>query len=87
MPAFASTCWPERTTASLTIRAVPEAVVARVKSAARRNGRSMEQELRHLLQTAYADKETTLARLRSLWPPATEVTTADVRDWREQGRP
>lgn len=72
---------------NLTIRGVPEAVVARVKSSAQRNGRSMEQELRHLLETTYADKESTLARMRALWPPASAVTPEDVRGWRESGRP
>ncbi len=73
--------------ANLTIRSVPEAVVARVKTAAQRNGRSMEQELRHLLETTYADKESTLTRMRALWPRTTEVTPEDVREWRDAGRP
>ncbi len=41
--------------ASLTIRNLPSALVQRIKAAARAAGRSMEQELRELLQATFGD--------------------------------
>jgi plasmid stability protein len=72
---------------SLTIRAVPEAVVARVKAAAARHGVSMEQELRGMLERTYADKGETLRLLRALWPERAEVSPATLKQWRDEGRP
>ena len=43
--------------ATLTIRNVPDDVVARIERVATKNGRTMEQEVRELLITQYSSKE------------------------------
>jgi plasmid stability protein len=73
--------------ATLTICHVPEAVIDRLKAAAKHKGHSMEQEVRELLATRYAARTEITARIRQRWdtfPPASE---ADLRAWRQTGRP
>ena len=55
--------------ATLTIRHVPEAVVERLKAAAKRKGYSMEQEVRELLAMRYAARTEIMARTHSLHQP------------------
>lgn len=72
--------------ATLTIRNVPDDVVDRIKSAAARRGRSMEEEVRRLLAERFAARDATIARIRSRWPDLPRVTSADVDRWIEIGR-
>ncbi len=72
--------------ASLTVRDVPQAIVERLKAAAQRHQRSMSEELRHLLQTTYADRPTLVAAVRASWDTQPSATTAEIRQWREEGR-
>jgi plasmid stability protein len=53
--------------ATFTIRHVPEAVVERLKAAAKRHGRSMEQEVRALLELRYTARPEMTARIRERW--------------------
>ncbi len=72
--------------ATLTIRNVPDEVVARVKKAAANKGHSMEQELRELLKTRYPSKEAAIASMRESWKtmPTTPRERADK--WLEDTR-
>lgn len=47
----------------------------------------MQQELRELPQTTYANRHAALVHMRSLWPATTDVTADDVARWRTEGRP
>ena len=71
---------------TLTIRNVPDAVVERIKAAARQSGVSMEQELRDLLQRRYAHRSEILSRVRDRWPALPETTPDEVERWRDSGR-
>lgn len=71
--------------ATLTIRNLPEELVERLKSAARENGRSMEQEVRTLLQRRYASRGQVLRRIRERWEGLPAVTPEEAERWR--GKP
>lgn len=72
--------------ATLTIRNLSDELIQRVKTAAEHNHRSMEQEVRELLQRRYADKEQVLARLRERWEQLPSASPDEVERWREEGR-
>ncbi|WP_263078321.1 stabilization protein [Endozoicomonas sp. Mp262] len=50
--------------ATLTIRNLPDELVERLKLKASAAGRSMEQEVRELLEASYPEKQDTLDRIR-----------------------
>ena len=72
--------------ATLTIRNLPDETVERLKSIAKVHGRSMEQELRTLIESRYAPREAVLARIRGRWSSLPSVSDADVEDWINEGR-
>lgn len=72
--------------ATITIRNLPDDVVERLKAAAERNGRSMEQELRALIQERYMSKAEALKRIRSRWSALPETKADEVSRWRGLGR-
>jgi plasmid stability protein len=72
--------------ATITIRGLPDEIVERVKAAAERNRRSMEQELRELIADRYARRETVLARVSRRWRELPDLTAEEVDDWIETGR-
>jgi plasmid stability protein len=53
--------------ATITIRNIPDEVVEMIKNRARRNGRSMEQEVRSILSGVAHDRERARKRIESLW--------------------
>jgi hypothetical protein len=67
--------------ASLTIRSIPDEIVERIREVARERGRSMEQEVRDLLQERYADRSTVLQRMRDRWSRMPESSVAEVDAW------
>ena len=71
---------------TLTIRNVPEDVVARLKRAAANNGRSMEQEVRELLNTRYPSKEAAIASMRESWKTMPPTPKEQVDKWLEDTR-
>jgi len=71
---------------TLTIRNLPDDLVGRVKASAASHGRSMEQELRDLLQTRYAPRSEVLRRIRSRWKDLPATDAQEVAAWREEGR-
>lgn len=72
--------------ATLTIRNVPEEVVARLKKVAANNGRSMEQELRELLKTKYPSRAEVLDRVERRWETLPPVSAEEINQWITEAR-
>jgi len=53
--------------ATITVRNIPGEVIAMIKNRARRNKRSMEQEVRTILSEVVLDRERAMKRIESLW--------------------
>jgi len=64
---------------TLTIRNVPAKTVRALKALAKRNGHSMEQELREMLKRK-VDREAVLAKIEAAWANQTRPTTAEEID-------
>ncbi len=72
---------------TLTIRNLPMEVVERLKTLAKRNGRSMEQEAREILGQRLAARSELLSEMRSRWDDiAVPPSAAEVSGWIEGGR-
>jgi antitoxin FitA len=71
---------------SVTIRNLPDRVVAEIKAAAALHGRSLESELRELLQRRYRSREEVLTLVRERWNGLPRVTAKQVDAWIEAGR-
>jgi len=71
---------------TLTIRKVPRAVVERLRKAAAQSGRSMEQEVRDLLQQRYARRQDLLKAIRRSWSDLPPSSAKEVARWIETGR-
>ena len=73
---------------TLTIRNVPADTVASLKALAKRNGRSMEQEVRDLLDGYTAERQSVLRQLSERWVRQTRrPTAAEIDGWMAIGRP
>lgn len=72
--------------ASVTIRRLPEDLIARIKAAAAAHGRSLEQELRDTLAARYATRQQVLETVRERWERLPEVSAADIDAWLDRGR-
>lgn len=72
---------------AITIRNLPDELVDRLKEAAEAHNRSMEQEVRELLEQRYAPKGEVLSRVRERWEELPETAPEEVDQWREEGRP
>ena len=72
--------------ATLTIRNLDEAMVERLKGAAARRGRSMEQEVRELLEQRYADRQEVLARIEESWRQHPKASREEIASWIAEGR-
>jgi plasmid stability protein len=74
--------------ATLTIRHVPSKVVKSLKSLARRNRRSMEQEVRVVLEQHVGDRRALLDEIEQSWARQTRRPKAhEVDAWIQVGRP
>lgn len=73
--------------ATLTIRNLPDELVERLKLKAKAANRSMEQEVRELLETHYPKKPDTLGRIRNRWSQLPETHHEEMDEWRDEGRP
>ena len=73
--------------ATLTIRNVPALVVQALKRIAKQNNRSMEQEVRLLLEEKTVDRESVLLRIRE-WRQhlLRHAAPAEIDAWVEEGR-
>ena len=73
--------------ATLTIRNVPTKVVKSLKSLARRNRRSMEQEVRAVLEQHVGDRLALLDEIERSWARQTRRPKAhEVDSWIQMGR-
>lgn len=72
---------------TLTIRNVPPAVVRSLKALARRRRRSMEQEVRELLEAHVSERLSVLGQIEASWNRQTRrPTAAEVDSWIAAGR-
>lgn len=72
---------------TLTIRNVPTKVVRSLKALARRRRRSMEQEVRELLEAHVAERRSVLEQIAAGWARQTRrPTAAEVDTWIGVGR-
>jgi plasmid stability protein len=73
---------------TITVRNVPTEVVQSLKALAKRHNRSMEQEVRELLEGYVAEREAILDQIEAGWQAQTRRPTADEIDaWLAVGRP
>lgn len=72
--------------ATLTIRNVPDDVVGRLKEAAERKQRSMEQEVRELLNQRYPERQGLFSSIRDRWGRFPAPRAEQVEEWIEKGR-
>jgi len=73
--------------ATLTIRNVPDKVTKSLKTLARRNHRSMEQEVRELINEHVGERLSVLDQIEAAWVKQTRrPTAAEVEGWIATGR-
>jgi plasmid stability protein len=72
---------------TITVRNLPNDLVDRIKAAAEKKGRSMEQEVRELLMHRYMPKDDLLQRIRERWKNVDTPTAAEIENWTQTGRP
>jgi plasmid stability protein len=73
--------------ATLTIRNVPTKVAKSLKALARRNHRSMEQEVRELISEHVGERLSVLDQIEAAWnTQARRPSAAEVEDWIAAGR-
>jgi plasmid stability protein len=74
--------------ATITVRNVPPKVVQSLKALAKRHNRSMEQEVRELLEGYVAERRAVLDQIEAGWQAQTRRPTAsEVDGWMAVGRP
>ena len=71
---------------TLTIRSLPEEVIRGIKTSAKLHHRSMEQEVRELLQRRFGPRSETLQRIRDRWKELPATGVEEVEQWRQKGR-
>ena len=68
--------------ATITIRNISDEVVEMIKSRARHNRRSMEQEVRSILAGAVHDRERAMKRIESLWKKQKRpIPREEIDEW------
>ena len=72
--------------ATLTIRNLPERTVDRLKKRAQAHHRSMEQEVRELLEMKLRERSDALERIEVRWERLTAPAKADVDQWLAESR-
>ena len=73
--------------ATLTIRNVAPKVVRALKAQAERNGRSMEQEVREIIQGQVADRASAVNQIARSWEAQKRSPSAsEVETWIREGR-
>lgn len=74
--------------ATLTVRKVPDVVIRALKEMARRNARSMEQEVRCLLESVALDRLSACRQIEESWKRQARSTAAEeVERWIKDSRP
>ena len=73
---------------TLTVRNVPVKVVQSLKALARRHKRSMEQEVRELMEGHVAERRAVLDQIEAGWNSQSRRATArEIDAWMGMGRP
>ena len=73
--------------ATLTVRNVPPRVVTTLKMLAKRNRRSMEQEVRAVLEEHVGDREALLEQIARAWAQqARRPKATEIDEWLRVGR-
>jgi len=73
---------------TITIRNVPGKVVQSLKALARRHHRSMEQEVRDLIEGYVVERRAVLDQIEAGWQKQTRRPTAtEIESWMGVGRP
>jgi plasmid stability protein len=73
--------------ATLTIRNVPTKVVRALKAQAERNRRSMEQEVRDIIEAQVGDRASAIAQIERAWASQARSPKADeIEAWIREGR-
>jgi plasmid stability protein len=73
---------------TITVRNVPGKVVQSLKALARRHNRSMEQEVRELIEGYVAERRAVLDQIEAGWDNQTRRPTArEIDAWMAIGRP
>jgi plasmid stability protein len=73
---------------TITVRNVPHKVVQSLKALARRHSRSMEQEVRELLEGYVVERRAVLDQIEAGWSKQTRRPTAtEIDAWMGVGRP
>jgi plasmid stability protein len=73
--------------ATLTVRNVSPKIVKTLKTLARRNRRSMEQEVRAVLEEHVGDREALLAQIEAAWAQqARRPSATEIEQWLKVGR-
>jgi plasmid stability protein len=74
--------------ATLTVRNIPEDVLRSLKTLARMNHRSMEEELRRLIESKAMDRLSVLRQVEASWKRQKRPTTRrEVERWIRESRP
>ena len=77
-----------KASATLTIRNVPLRVVRSLKSIAKRRHRSMEQEVRDLLEEYVGERSAVVRQIEASWESQSRRPSAsEVEKWISAGRP
>jgi plasmid stability protein len=73
---------------TITVRNVPARIVQSLKALARRHNRSMEQEVRDMLEGYVAERRAVLDKIEAGWnKQARRPTAAEIDGWMAVGRP
>jgi plasmid stability protein len=74
--------------ATLTIRNVPPKVVRALKAQAERNRRSMEQEVRQIIEAQVGDRASAISQIEKAWASQKRSPRAEeIEAWIREGRP
>ena len=73
--------------ATIKVRNVPDEVIEMIKNRARRNRRSMEQEVRSILSGVVHDREQAMRRIESLWSEQKRsIPREEIDEWLRKTR-
>lgn len=73
---------------TITVRNVPAKVIHSLKALARRHNRSMEQEVRDLIEGYVSERRAVLDQIEAGWnKQARRPTSAEIDAWMGVGRP
>jgi antitoxin FitA len=81
-----ASCCQGGAVATITIRNVPDDVVKRIQEHAANHGKSMEQEVRDLLEQRFASRRALIDRVRARKGKMTGPSARKIRGWVDSSR-